>query len=88
MLGLGIWVKFVWVLDHDLDRDCLRGLKVCSESWCVLANSNEYSWSFLDCVFGLVWVRSGVELGLGLRKHVCLIVSLDLGVLRLGSARC
>ena len=33
-------------------------------------------------------VRSGVELGLGLRRHVCLIVSFDLGVLRLGSARC
>ena len=53
VLGLGIWVEFVWVLDHDLDWDFLRGLKVCSESWCVLANLNEYNWSFLDCVFGL-----------------------------------
>ena len=55
VLGLGIWVGFVWVWDQDLDWDFLRGLKVYSESLCVLANSSEHksNWSFLDCVFGL-----------------------------------
>ena len=55
MLGLGIWVGFVWVWDQDLDWDFLRGLKILSESSCVLANSGGYKsiGSFLDCVFGL-----------------------------------
>ena len=63
----GFWIMI-------LDKDCLMGLKVFSGSRYVLANLNEHSWS---CVFGLDWVRSGFELGLGLRKRVHL--SLDLG---------
>ena len=70
MLGLGIWVRNVWVVYRDFGYGLFNGSEGFSGSRYVLTCFNEHVWTFLNCVFGL-------GLGLGLRKRVHL--GLDLG---------